>query len=329
MRCVAIIAAAVLAIGSDAYCVPDYGFQWATIGDPGNRPTLLSEVPRRQFSDPEYQHFGDVAYEYRMARTEVTIAQWFEFVQAYSPFHEGSPLDSAFTGRGIFWSGSGYFMARPPDSPTDMGWEFAARYCNWLHNGKALTREAFENGAYDTSLFTVNPDGSKNHQGHLPGALYWIPSIDEWTKGMHWDPDKNGKGSGGFWYHPISSDSPPIPGLPADGGETNNGVPIGTPHMSVGSYPNTQSPWGLLDGSGGVHEFTESFVGDGRVTIRGSSQSFGNSPLFDELDFWTSSSVSGIASGEGLRLASAVPTPSAAMAFGVASLCLCVRRRRG
>lgn len=232
--------------------IPDYGFQWAVIGDPGNRATRPEEVP----FEPELQ-IGAVGYEYRMAKTEVTIGQWLEFVNAYTPHYTGSLGDVGFTGFTIGWVVDHWEAFEPLDHPARMSWEHAARYCNWLTNGKATTREAFERGAYDTSTFTRNPDGSYNHQlAHDPDAMFWIPTWDEWVKAAHWDPAKNG-GEGGYWLYPTTSDTAPISGPPGFG-ETNAGdFGFLTP---VGSYPGTQSPWGLLDTSGGVHELLESTI---------------------------------------------------------------------
>src|SRR5690606_16629073 len=137
-------------------------------------------------------------YEYRMAMTEVTVGQWFELVQAYAQFHDfGGLAPPAFTGFGISYSFAGLFI-RPgisPNRPADMSWEYAARYCNWLHNGKVNEAWAFESGVYDTSTFTFNDDGRPNHQFHRsPGARYWIPSLDEWTKAAYHDPTRYGHG---------------------------------------------------------------------------------------------------------------------------------------
>lgn len=183
-----------------------------------------------------------------------------------------------------------------------MGWRYAARYCNWLTNGKGLEQAAFENGAYDTSTFTDNPDGSFNDQlTHNPDALFWIPTLDEWTKAMHWDPTKN-NGEGGYWRYPTSSDTAPIPGAPGTG-ETNGGTGV---FYDVGAYAGVMSPWGLLDGSGGVAEWLE--YADLRLLTRGTRGSSWALPTyFDQVDRVL---TTGIFAPNGLRIASVIPAPS-------------------
>jgi len=323
-RSVPIAVAGVLALGSLALGVPDYGYQWATIGDPGNRATLPEEVPDR----PELQ-IGSVGYEYRMAITEVTVGQWLEFVRAYQPHYTGSANAPAFTGFGIINLGGQYIAIDDERAPTTMSWEFAARYCNWLHNGKALTQDAFENGAYDSSTFTFNEDNTANHQlSHNPSALFWIPTLDEWTKAAHWDQEKN-NGEGGYWRYPGASDTPLIPGPPEHGGQTNAGRTesgeIGP--LGVGWYPEVNGPWGLLDTSGGVREWLSSTL---EVTalpaVRGSSRGSVTYAFADQVESILAGGITNPSSG--LRLASIVPAPHSAVVFGMASLGLCVRRRR-
>lgn len=130
----------------------------------------------------------------------------------------------------------------------------AARFANWLHNGKADEKAAFESGAYDTSTFYW--DDSYQHQvSHDPGTGFWIPTLDEFTKAAYWDPDKNG-GEGGYSLNPDGGDETLIAALPQDGGETI-GDALGDPNYflgewDLGQYPHVQSPWGLRDVSGSL-----------------------------------------------------------------------------
>ena len=239
-----------------------YGTEFATIGDPGNRDSLPGE------GDPPptvfYQPVGGVDYRYRVARTEVTLGQYVEFVDAYAPRYfknSGNAIArSEFIGIGLTASPSGAAI-RPgfsPDRAATMSWEYAARYVNWLHNGKVNEDWAFESGVYDTSTFTENADGSWNHQlTRDASANVWIPTRDEWTKAAYWDPDKNG-GEGGYWGYPNSSDEESVPGLlPSEGGERNAGDGDAGFPLDVGSFTDVQSPWGLFDLAGGESEWAE------------------------------------------------------------------------
>src|ERR1700690_2637146 len=57
---------------------PDYGFNFITIGSPGNRPY---DGP-----DPngDTDGRGSVPYDFRIARTEITTAQYLEFVNTFA-----------------------------------------------------------------------------------------------------------------------------------------------------------------------------------------------------------------------------------------------------
>lgn len=67
------LALALAAVSALAQTVPpDYGHDFVTIGAPGNRGVLPFEAPNWNFDI--LGTFGDVAYEYRIARTEVTNA---------------------------------------------------------------------------------------------------------------------------------------------------------------------------------------------------------------------------------------------------------------
>ena len=143
----------------------------------------------------------------------------------------------------------------------DISWRMAAIYCNWLHNGKATNREAFLNGACDVSTFGYIGNIFTDQLTHNANARYWIPTWDEWLKAAHYDPDKNGEGQGGWWLYSNGTDTPMVGGPPGVG-QGNFGFPVsqGANLIPLGAYPQTQSPWGLLDVAGGTLEWTEEIL---------------------------------------------------------------------
>lgn len=249
--------------------VPDYGFQWATIGDPGNRPATQAEAPGFYNSNgvPYFNQPGRVDYTYRMATTEVTNSQYLEFLNAYAPHYDGSFIDSRLTGAYIFYSPSADKFIIGTDMENRAAavtWRMAARYTNWLHNGKGNNASDFETGVYDTSTFGRDPDTNQltDQAVRNPDSTFWIPNISEWTKAMYWDPDKDG-GEGGYWLYHNGSDNPAIYDLPGNGGTSNAGTQF---HLDVASYTAT-SPWGLFDGSGGEREMLENYNPSGAVRL--------------------------------------------------------------
>ena len=142
---------AVAFLGSPAYgcdVIPDYDFDWVIIGDRGN-PAFEGGA------QGQLKGRGGIDYGYRLTRTEITVRQWFEFVQAFAPYYEGSYGQSiGLTGCFINIAGplndpdSYYIIRGTEDFPTNQSWRMAARYCNWLHNNKEETEEAFASGAY-------------------------------------------------------------------------------------------------------------------------------------------------------------------------------------
>lgn len=295
---------------------PDYGLTWKTVGAPGNSPT-----PPSQTNYPE----GAVAYEYRLTQTEITRGQWFEFVKAYAPYAltQFHGLPNGLVGSGFLNLSAGYAQ---PSYPATMSFDFAARYCNWLQNDKANTAAAFAQGVYDTTTFTYNADHTPNHNlTHAADARYWVPSLDEWVKGAHYDPDKNGPNQPGYWNYSGKSDVPLISGPPESGGQTNAG-PIGGPH-GVGSYPDVQSPWGLLDTSGGVMELLSTFsLAPPHYPVKvGSTWSSQSEQLADYIQGAGLTLPNDATCG--LRLASSVPAPGTTL-IAACPIALFFRRSR-
>ncbi len=325
---------------------PSYGHDFVTVGAPGNRPALPSERVINFNLTPVTEQIGAVNYTYRISRTETTIGQWLDFVRVAWPVYQnevrGNILSGAFTGSGIgvlnWTTNPTFFLVREASvtQPTNMEWRAAAMYCNWLHNGRPTGPGAewsVRSGAYDIRTFTRNPDLSFNDQlRRSEGARYWIPDLNEWTKAAHYDPNRYGPGQEGYWKYPVTSDTAPLTGPPGQGttgGTAANGLPL-----PVGSYPDVQSPWGLLDASGGYSEWTETvmfswqnqygLVSDNSRIIRGSNAGAGS--FRDEIDAFPASA--GATGGlTGLRIASLVSSPAAAPLLFFA-LCVCERRVR-
>lgn len=336
MRRIAVLVGAVLAPVAIARPgpVPDYDFQWATIGAPGN-PAIGG-----QFSWNKGR--GSVGYTYRISKLEITTGQWMEFLNAIAPL-QPNPLT---WGSPSHWGArdaagpSGHYELNPNIPNAGMlpvygiSWREAAMYTNWLCNNKQASLAAIANGAYDISTFGENPNGTITDQTtHNPGAKFWIPTLDEWLKAAHYDPNKNGPGQGGWWRFPYSQDTELTYGWPGSGQSSGGSIgppPPGFPiswNLPLGAYADQVSPWGLWDTSGGEMEWLEEvYIGRFRF-VEGSSAYFDSDPVFrDSIDGFGANSV-----GEplgGLRVASLVPGVSPSVVLIVASLGTVMRRRR-
>ena len=307
----------------------DYGFDWVTIGDPGNRDTRPHEVTKQ----PDLE-IGGVDYEYRIMQTSATATDHLEFVQAVWPYiPRNERLLSEFTGYWIL-SATGnkddpqYYIRNGKDRvPTGMSFRTAAKFANWLHNGKADGAWAIADGAYDTSTFGKDDDGFLTDQERRhPDARVWLPSMDEMAKAMYWDPDKDG-GEGGYWLYQHSKNEVPISGLPDEGGETNAGLDLyDVPYMDVGSYPWAASPWGVLDGSGGALDIVEDMDPRrwGRLA-RGTEQYESFNWDGDRLDTWRPAADFAL---YGVRFAAAIPSPPGLFVLGGMFTYVLTRRKR-
>lgn len=323
-----------------------FGFDFVTVGAPGNRSWIESE---RQFPNgwtPSHiDDRGRVDYSYRIMRTEVVTRQYAEFVQAFRPFwlslesrpgaiETGSPTDSRFTSRGI--SIFGGFEIRPDwtDSTVQISWRNAARYANWLHNGAptdaaSLNWDTFHTGAYTFTEESFSTGLQGNPITRNEDARFWLPSLDEVLKAAYHDPNRYGEGEEGYWLYPHASNDEPVRGVPGNG---DYGAGPDEPEwafLQPGRYPDSVSAWGVLDLLGTEREWVETpyavrdLNGELRLTQAGERILVGAGHALVD-DWGSSSSTSGTGA---FRLATIVPSPSSVSVLTVAALCA-IRRRR-
>lgn len=319
--------------------VPNYDFQWAIITDAGN--PAYGGGPNGELAGR-----GSVAYEYRMSKLEITSAQWLEFINVFAPQAKdpGGFLRPDYSGiTAVPGGGAGSYMLKPWVANAGMvgvygiTWREAAMYCNWLHNGKSHEWSAIQNGAYDVSTFGPNPNGGYSDQlTHSPGAQFWIPTLDEWIKAAHYDPNHGGAGSPGWWTYPYASEDQPMPGLPGFG-QTSAGVtnPFGYANVldiPLGAYANVNSPWGLLDVSGGASEWTEQTDTPGPIhwdrVAKGTYAGATDFTLLLDQIYTQNYQPPFTSFFTGLRVASPVPSPSAGLMLVMGSLALSRRSCR-
>jgi formylglycine-generating enzyme required for sulfatase activity len=243
--------------------------------------------------------YGAVPYEFQIGKFEVTLAQYAAFLNAVAKtdthgLYDGrmaTDLNSAGIARSGISGSFTYSVVGAGTRPvTFVSWFDAARFCNWLHNGRpsgAQDATTTENGAYP--LNGVTSGGltiSRN-----PGAKFWIPSEDEWYKAAYHDPrtGANGgpPGDDFYWLYPTKSDA--APGNTIGVATPSNHANFRTPNnffsvtqsgsfdsnqnylTAVGSYPGSAGFYGTLDQGGNVFEWNDAVISGSFRGLRGGS----------------------------------------------------------
>jgi hypothetical protein len=291
------------------------------------RYTAVNNPEARGVNNPNFR-FGRVTQEFAIGRFEVPRAVWVEFYDALLYVN-----DNSAPGQGVAWAQfpSG---GRPTNIPGremqpvgGISWRTAAILCNWLHNDRQWTREAFASGAYDISTFGWDPVNGRrftDQREASPGARVRLPQWNEWTAATHYDPSAatpaGADGPGRWWQQPLTSDAAPVYGLPGaviNGQQAQANAGTGNSGVLLGSYATAQTPWGLLDAAGGMTEWMETFDTDGLTDAR----AIDGSNWIGETEFDRFSFVGGEAPSVpdltlGVRLIYTVPSPSSALLVG-------------
>ncbi|MEX2113532.1 MAG: SUMF1/EgtB/PvdO family nonheme iron enzyme [Pirellulales bacterium] len=311
------------------------------VGNLGNAPD--TEVMNDGTSD-----YGAVAYNYHIATTEVTNAQYADFLNAKAAANDpftlyNSNMDSQPLG-GITRTGvSGSFTYT---TKTEMGnkpvnavsWYDAIRFVNWLHNGQGSGDT--ETGAYTLLGGTATPSNRSSITRNA-GAIWFLPSEDEWYKAAYYDPAL-ASGSGDYWdYATQSNSAPTIATANSVGDISNPGANVANYDLgadwnsqngnvtTVGSAgPLSDSFYGTADQGGNVWEWNEALISGSLRGMRGGAWN----TAANTLGLLASNRNDNLPTSEGLHIGfrvATVPEPSsfALAALGILGVMAYARRR--
>ena len=224
---------------------------------------------------------------FHISATEVTNAQYVEFLNAVAADDTYDLYAFEMTTKirgGILrfgFSGSYTYAAKTnmDDKPVNyVSWLDAARYVNWLHNGKpvgAQGTDTTETGAYDLTVAFPGVNAVRS-----PGAEWFLPTVAEWNQAAYDDPTKALD-----WTYPTRSDGDPTLATAAlDGDVANPGLNVANYERGAdwnlqngnvttvgGCGPSSTSYWGTYDQAGNVAEWVETLDGSNKRVVRGGS----------------------------------------------------------
>jgi formylglycine-generating enzyme required for sulfatase activity len=302
---------------------PAVTIDWVTVGNAGNSP------------DPA-TGFGAVAYDYKIAATDVTNRQYAEFLNTKDPngsnslgmFNDGmkNPTYGGISRVPSNPVGSRYVLTpgREEHPVNSVDWYDAIRFVNWINNGQGAGAST-ETGAY--TIGAVGPGGIPFDGGRItrnPTATVVLPNENEWYKAAFYDPDTNS-----YFQYATSSNLPPTASGPTVAPNSANYDSAVGNLTDVGAYTGTTSPYGAFDMNGNVFQWNETLnsASGGRGALGGGwgSSLFSTYLSSTSRDRFSIPSTNG--TGLGFRLATPEPSSYALAVMAVVAL-LAVKRRK-
>lgn len=243
-------------------------YEEVTVGNPGNAADMNTGGT-----------YGCVDYSYKIGKYAVTVSQYTAFLNAADP-HGTNPngiynlnMGTDTSIAGISYTsgaaaGSKYsVMNNGGDSAnrpiTYVSWFDAARFANWMTNGQG-------SGSTETGAYTLGGATSRNALAVNPGAVFYIPTENEWYKAAYYSPNYGGQGVAGYYKYATQSNTAPgnVVGSTANQANYWAGGTFSVTQSSryesnlnyltdVGAFSGSGSFYGTFDQSGNVLQWND------------------------------------------------------------------------
>jgi formylglycine-generating enzyme required for sulfatase activity len=284
---------------------------WVTVGDPGNAADTTG--------------FGSVSEVYRISETEVTNAQYAEFLNAKAA---SDPLGLYNTTMGSGYGGitrsgsSGSFsysaIAGREAMPVNyVSFYDSLRFANWLNNGQGSGDT--ETGAYTLLGGTAIPSNGLTVTRNA-GTNIFLTSEDEWYKAAYYDALTTS-----YFEYPAGTDTQTVCAVPGATANTANCGNVVGDLTDVGSYTGSASPYGTFDQGGNVWEWNEAIIGSSRGRRGGNFFLYpGNLAASNRSSNDPTNEINNV----GSRVASPIPEPGTGLLVMTGMLGLAGWRRR-
>ena len=329
MRLLLLLAALLLALPGKAVTL-----DWVLVDEKGNP---ADSAPNCVASAPDC---GSVPQLYHIARTELTNAQYAEFLDAVAkadPNGLYNPAMGSDARGGITRSGSsGHYKytvksGRASEPVVFVSFYDGLRFANWLHNGQPTGAQG--SGTTESGAYALTPGGiTANSIVRSGGAQFFVPTENEWYKAAYYEPALD------LYYNtPTGTDLAPESDPPPGGSNSANvwegtyavtGSAILDPGFDyltdAGAYASAASPFGTFDQAGNVWEWNETIDGVYRG-LRGGG--WNDNPTYASASIVVTDDPTREGDDVGLRLAT-VPEPGQLLLLATGALALAATRRR-
>jgi formylglycine-generating enzyme required for sulfatase activity len=266
---------------------------------------------------------GAVPSEFQIGKYEVTLAQYVVIQNAvaatdthalYNSFMGTNLASAGITRSGTSGSFTYSVIGTGTRPVTFVNWFDAARFCNWLHNGRptgAQTAATTENGAYPLNGATSGGLTITRN----PSAKFWLPSEDEWYKAAYHQPSGEGGDGDNYWLYPTRSNAVPGNTIGSSPNQANFRLNLvysvtqsasfdsSQNHLTeAGAYSGSAGFYGTFDQGGNVVEWNDNVIEGSARGVRGGSWLGNESQLASS--FRDSNNPASHNNGLGFRVAS-------------------------